>query len=217
MNIDNYQIKAQSSNSKKFSRAIRVWHWANAILISISLLIVLVNFTILKPENNISYVQSMLGKMQDVNQEKNTIALCRFFSDKLWVVHAYIGFGISALLIFRIVSAVFTKQRTGFLGRGGIQILATRTDRHTKGVRIVYSIFYTLISIMAITGLSVAYQGLIPFLAGNSNVIKILLDLHYYTMYGIVAFAVIHLLGVLLAEKTANRGIVSDMINGGKV
>jgi cytochrome b len=35
-------------------------------------------------------------------------------------------------------------------------------------------------------------------------------------MYLVLAFIAVHLLGVFLAERNESKGIVSDMINGGR-
>lgn len=44
----------------------------------------------------------------------------------------------------------------------------------------------------------------------------IIKSFHGFCMYLILIFIVVHIAGVLLAERKESKGIVSDMINGGK-
>ncbi|PWV55871.1 cytochrome b/b6 domain-containing protein [Chitinophaga sp. S165] len=200
--------------SQNYHPALRCWHWANAILIMGSLLIVLVNFTLLKPENNTAYVQAQLTSLSAKYTVHDATAFARFFSDKLWVVHAYIGFGIAALMVFRIILEFFLPAQQRLVYK--LKNYLTAAGVNNKLVKITYAIFYLLVAIMAVTGLSVAYQNELPFLKGNVAAVRAVLDIHYYTMYPITAFIAAHLAGVILAERKDSPGIVSGMINGGK-
>jgi Ni/Fe-hydrogenase 1 B-type cytochrome subunit len=65
---------------------------------------------------------------------------------------------------------------------------------------------------MALTGLCLAFEDDVPLLKS----IHAFRQIHAFTMYLILAFIVVHIAGVLLAERKDSGGIVSDMINGGK-
>jgi Ni/Fe-hydrogenase 1 B-type cytochrome subunit len=77
-------------------------------------------------------------------------------------------------------------------------------------VKALYITFYTLLGIMAITGLCMAFEDDIPALK-----IHALREIHSFCMYLIITFIIVHLAGVFLAERKESKGIVSDMINGG--
>jgi Ni,Fe-hydrogenase I cytochrome b subunit len=65
---------------------------------------------------------------------------------------------------------------------------------------------------MAVTGLFLAFENLLaPFKAIRHSVKEV----HGFCMYLIIAFILVHLAGVFLAERKDDKGIVSDMINGG--
>ncbi len=64
---------------------------------------------------------------------------------------------------------------------------------------------------MVVTGLSLAFED-VAFLKPMRHTVK---DVHGFCMYLILAFIVVHLAGVFLAERKRSKGIVSDMINGG--
>jgi len=65
---------------------------------------------------------------------------------------------------------------------------------------------------MAVTGLCLAFED--DFAALKK--IHAIKEIHGFCMYLIIAFIVVHLAGVFLAERKDSPGIVSDMINGGK-
>ena len=64
---------------------------------------------------------------------------------------------------------------------------------------------------MVVTGLCLAFEDDVSFLKS----IHAFRQIHSFTMYLILAFITVHIVGVLLAERKDSKGIVSDMINGG--
>lgn len=218
------KINDYSLNSQKiYPLSIRIWHWTNATLIICTLLIVLVNFTLLKPGNNSQAVQTKLRSEGISYSSQRATELAQYFSDRLWVVHAYIGFVLAALLIFRILLEIFLPYEYSLIGKirktfrvFKQQAKDTSNLTHNNRVKFSYCIFYLLFLTMALTGISVAYQNEIFFLKGNIYAINLILKIHYYTMYPFIAFILFHVSGVILAERKKNSGIVSNMINGGK-
>jgi len=83
--------------------------------------------------------------------------------------------------------------------------------RHEFWVKTLYAIFYLLLLITVITGFCLAFEDDVPALK-HMHFIR---EIHQINMYFILAFIVVHLLGVFLAERKNSKGIVSDMINGG--
>jgi Ni,Fe-hydrogenase I cytochrome b subunit len=65
---------------------------------------------------------------------------------------------------------------------------------------------------MVVTGFCLAYEDDVPAL----KAIHAIREVHEIGMYLIIAFIIVHLAGVFLAERKDSGGIVSDMINGGK-
>ena len=64
---------------------------------------------------------------------------------------------------------------------------------------------------MVVTGLCLAFEDDVPLLKS----IHAFRQIHSFTMYLILAFITVHIVGVLLAERKQSKGIISDMINGG--
>jgi len=69
-----------------------------------------------------------------------------------------------------------------------------------------------MLVIMVLTGLCLAFEDDVPMLKS----IHAFRQIHAFTMYLILAFITVHVVGVFLAERKDSGGIVSDMINGGK-
>lgn len=205
---------------KNYSSSLRLWHWANVIIISGSLLTVLLNSTILSGNTNARFIKSAL-------QEKNvnvTIAQAKSVShalnDKVWDIHKYFGFGLSAFLLFRIILEFFQKADEKFIPKlksAYTQYQITKKNResarHGLAVKSIYMVFYILLTIMVLTGLFLAFENQ---LAAFKSIRPKILAIHSFCMYLVLAFIAVHLAGVFLAERKDSKGIVSDMINGGK-
>ena len=200
---------------KKYSAGLRLWHWLSAAIIMGSLLTVLANSTITSGRSNVAIIQkSFAGKNETVSQEQAREA-AHEISDKVWELHTYFGYTLITLFIFRLVLEFFHRADQRLIGKlrvaykhlSGQQI---KQAKHDIVVKCLYIAFYALLGIMAITGLSMAFEDKVPALK-----IHALREIHSFCMYLIIAFIVVHLTGVFLAERKNSKGIVSDMINGG--
>lgn len=209
----------QPGNVKKYSPTLRLWHWANLVVISGSLLTVLLNGTILKSRNDAPVIKDALKKAGAVVTDAQVKAATHDLSDKVWDVHVYFGYGLAALLLFRIVLEFFQLADQKF-----IRILKTawrnfkavkkrrETTRHELAVKIIYAVFYVLLLVMVTTGLFLAFEDFFEPYKAIRHTVK---EVHNFGMYIVLAFITVHLLGVFLAERQDGKGIVSDMINGG--
>jgi Ni/Fe-hydrogenase 1 B-type cytochrome subunit len=205
---------------KKNSASLRFWHWASALVISGSLLTVLLNATLLKSNNDSPVIKSALQNAGAVVTDKQVNAAAHDLSDKVWDIHVYFGYGLAALLLFRIILEFFQLADQKFIRKlksAWYQYQQTKKHRelalHELTVKTIYLAFYLLLTIMVITGLFLAFEDFFaPYKAIRSSVKSV----HNFCMYLILAFIVVHLAGVFLAERKDSKGIVSDMINGGR-
>ncbi len=134
------------------------------------------------------------------------------FSDKLWMLHKYIGYGLAFLLLWRIVIEVrLSKEKTV---RAQLRAALGHRDgpeeKHYLYVQYGYAIFYILFISMATTGLILAFEDQ-KWLDPLHEPAK---TLHEAIQYGIYGFLILHLGGVMRADLTKYNGIVSRMING---
>lgn len=209
-----------SHQSKKYPAILRLWHWANTIVISGSLITVLINSTLIKRRNITPLIENELkdSGVTITNEQAGNVG--HALSDKVWEWHTYIGYVLAALFLFRLILEFFQLTEQKFIGKmkaayRQFQIIKKNREiaRHELTVKSIYVVFYLLLLIMVITGLFLAFEDLlVPFKAIRHDVKEV----HGFCMYLILAFIIIHLVGVFLAERKDSPGITSDMINGGR-
>jgi Ni,Fe-hydrogenase I cytochrome b subunit len=85
--------------------------------------------------------------------------------------------------------------------------------KHYLRVKYTYLLFYLLLFCMALTGLGLAFGRELDFSRGLYGTIE---EIHSFGQYVMYAFVIIHLSGVIIADITNNKGLVSGMINGNK-
>ncbi|HVW12491.1 MAG TPA: cytochrome b/b6 domain-containing protein [Mucilaginibacter sp.] len=206
--------------TKKYTSALRLWHWGNFIIISGSLLTVAINSYILKGQTALKIVNDQLTQsgLNVTNEQARSVV--GGLRDRVWDFHIYFGYCLASFLLFRIILEFFQPGDQKFFGH--LKVLFRRykvnknpadNTRHDLVVRSLYALFYVLLLIMACTGLSLAFYQDDPSLKSLMHTVK---DVHGFCMYPILIFICLHLAGVFLAERDRSKGIVSDMINGGK-
>ena len=204
---------------KRHSAGLRFWHWSNTLIITGSLLTVLLNSTLFDTRSNGEFILSELQHAGAAVSAKQAGSVAHGLEDKVWDVHIYFGYFLAGLLLFRILLEIFQRRDQKFF-KGLKQayhyyFFTTKEKhlaRHELAVKSLYLVFYLVISILTITGLSLVFKNELGIPRPISHWIK---EVHGFSMYLILGFIVLHLAGVLLAERKDSKGIVSDMINGG--
>lgn len=191
---------------KKHPAAIRFWHWMNMVIITGSLITVLINSTLFEDQ-----------KIKAMAEGKS---IFHTLEDKVWGIHIYFGYALASLFLFRVIQELFQHPDQKFWYKLKIVYRDyfvtkknSRLAKHELVVKILYIVFYMLLGIMVFTGLTLVFQ---DQLAISRNIAHSVQNSHGFCMYLIIAFIVVHVIGVILAEKKDGKGIVSDMINGGK-
>jgi Ni/Fe-hydrogenase 1 B-type cytochrome subunit len=205
---------------KKYSSSLRLWHWLNLIVISGSLITVLINSTITDERSTSAMVQSELQKSGVKVSDDQARSFAGALGDSVWDVHKYFGYCLAALLLFRLLLEFFQladQKLTRKIKSAYIQFNTIKKNRelatHELTVKSIYAVFYILLIIQVITGLFLAFEdAMAPFKSIRHSV----KSLHGFIMYLIIAFIIVHIAGLFLAERKDNKGIVSDMINGGR-
>ncbi len=204
---------------KKNSAGIRLWHWLNAIVISGSLLTVLLHSTLMNTRQNAAVIKDQLKEAGATVTDDQARHAAHELSDSVWAAHTWIGYGLVALVVFRLLLEFFQVADQKFLRslkRLYQQYKDTKENReqarHDFWVKTLYAMFYLMIITQAITGLCLAFEDDVPAL----KAIHAFREIHSFNMYLILGFICLHLGGVYWAERKNKPGIVSDMINGGQ-
>jgi Ni/Fe-hydrogenase 1 B-type cytochrome subunit len=204
---------------KRYSSRLRFWHWANLIIITGSLLTVLINSTITDQRGVQTLVKSELQKAGATVTDKQASSVAHTLSDNVWAVHTYFGYALAALLVFRLAlealqladQKFIRKLKTAYQQFNTIKV-NRQMAKHELTVKVIYGIFYIILIVIALTGLTLAFESSLPF---PRQIIGIFKEIHGFCMYLVLAFIAVHLAGVFLAERKDQKGITSDMINGG--
>ncbi|WP_316785226.1 cytochrome b/b6 domain-containing protein [Pedobacter frigiditerrae] len=214
-------MKALKNVTKKNSGNIRLWHWLNAIIISGSLLTVLVNSTIFDKKDNTDFITNELKNAGAVVSSAQAREVAHSFEDKIWDLHVYLGYFLIALFLYRLCLEMFQRTDQKFYNKlkSTFQLyfsVKRKTPANKKDlfIKLLYMMFYALIFVMAITGMSIKFDEEFGISKSVSHSIK---EIHGFVMYLIIAFIVTHIIGVFIAERKDQKGIVSDMINGGEI
>ncbi|MES2112413.1 MAG: cytochrome b/b6 domain-containing protein, partial [Bacteroidota bacterium] len=94
--------------TKKYSASLRLWHWLNAIVITASLLTVLLNSTLLKGRKNAAFIKDKLHEAGATVSDEQARSVAHELTDKVWALHTYFGYGLAALVLFRILLEFFS-------------------------------------------------------------------------------------------------------------
>ena len=211
------KLKKILSFNEAHSVAIRIWHWITAVTLSASILTVILGSTMFRTRNNIDMVQEQLqgkGVTVTVDQAKS---VAHEYSDKLWMTHKWIGYGLCILWVCRMTIEMAASRQNRLVKnmRDALNFKTnTSSEReerfHYLSVKSSYLIFYTIFFLMAMTGLGLAFEDA-PILKDIHGPIK---EIHEFLQYAIYVYVLFHLVGVIRADLGKHRGIVSRMISG---
>ena len=191
----------------RHSLGLRIWHWLTVLAISGSLLTLLLNKTVLKPRENVPLIQEKMLESSLALSKDQAKTIAHYYSDKIWDIHVYFGYALSALFLLRILLEFFQKADQKL-----IRSLKNAKQSLYKGY--AYLGFYLVLLVMSGTGLAMVFLDEKPEFKSLRHNLK---EIHSFGLYLVLLYIAAHLVGVILAEASARgKGIVSDMINGGE-
>ena len=119
----------------------------------------------------------------------------------MWNWHIYIGYVLVGLFSIRFMLPKFGHMK--FQNPLGKNLTA-----QTKFQKWTYLIFYGCVVVSLITGLIIQF--------GPKQLKEPMENIHVLGIYNLTAFIVIHVAGVLIAEFSDQKGIVSRIVSGSK-
>ncbi len=185
----------------KYSKVYRVIHWAIAISFLLLLITIFLRLTWMNKYNMAAIIQDYLvGTGQSLSEEQ-FIALAKKIRQPMWNWHVYIGYVLVGLFSIRFILPKFGHMK--FQNPFGKNLSAK-----VKFQKWTYIIFYGCVIVSLTTGLIIEF--------GPEELKKSMEDIHVLGIYYLVAFIVIHVAGVLIAEFSDHKGIVSRIVSGSK-
>jgi cytochrome b561 len=146
-------------------------------------------------------IQSFLTKEGISLSDDQTIVLAKNIRRPMWNWHIYIGYVLTGLFSIRFLLPFFGEMKFQ-------NPLAKDQSNVLKIKKWTYIVFYVCITITLTTGLVIEFA--------PKEFSKPFENIHVLSLYYLIPFVVIHLVGVLKAEFTDEKGIISKIIRGTK-
>ena len=202
------------------SRAIRFWHWSSYLVVCLLLFTVLVSKTFLNGFHAKAIIQNSLKGSGVTITDDQAFRAAWALRASIWKWHTKFGYVLSALFFFRLLIEFLQSTEEKFhrrIGRAIMQIrnnAASSSARHYLVVKCIYFIFYVLMAILVGTGLWMAFN--IELKVNDFDRFHAVKEIHENCFTLLLLFILLHLAGLIRAERKKYKGVVSDMINGRK-
>ena len=191
---------------KKWRLDFRIWHWVHAAVVLGLLGTVFLRKTFLSWRTNSELLTQKLSEINlEVTAEQAKV-LAKAIRAPMWEWHIILGYALAALLVWRII-LFFTQS-----GKQNYQNLGEET-LHKKMIKLGYIGIYGILLFMSVSGLVIHFHEALGFTKDAAHDIK---EIHELVFNAVLIFVPLHIIGVFVAENQDEKGIVSDMINGGK-
>jgi len=191
---------------KKWSLSFRIWHWLHALVVIGLLGTVFLRKTFLSWRSNSEILATKLSTMDIEVSSEQTKALAKAVRAPMWEWHIFLGYALATLLLVRIILFFTRSGRQNFTDIG-------RYSLHKKMVKIGYIGIYVILAFMAFSGLLLTFSETIGLMKETVHTIK---EMHEFVFNAVWIFVILHIAGVVVADNTNEKGITSDMINGGQ-
>lgn len=119
----------------------------------------------------------------------------------MWNWHIYIGYVLVGLFSIRFILPIFGHMKFQ-------NPFDKNLSAKMKFQKWIYIIFYICVIVSLLTGLITEL--------GPKELKKTMEEIHVLSIYYLLAFIGIHLAGVLIAEFSDQKGIISRIISGSK-
>lgn len=188
----------------KYTLKFRVWHWLNAFIVLGLLGTIFLRETFLNAKINSEIILSKLSEFSIIITDKQAISLAKTIRAEMWQWHIYLGYALALLVLYRIYL---------YFRDDSHHEKFSELTLHKKMVKAFYYFFYISLLYMSISGLVIYFHDELNISKGLAHNLK---ELHEVIYYVILIFVPIHIFGVIIADNTSDKGIVSTMINGKK-
>ncbi len=172
-----------------------------AVTFVLLLITIFLRLTWMNKFNVAAIIQNYLSETGQFLTQEQLIVLAKQIRQPMWDWHIYLGYVLTGLFSLRFILPFFGKMKfQNPLGKN--QSVKEKFQKWT------YIIFYICVIVSLATGLIIEW--------GPKEFKKPMEEIHVLGIYYLVGFIVLHWAGVLIAEFTDQKGIVSRIVSGSK-
>ena len=187
--------------NKNYSSIFRIVHWAIAICMFLILITIFLRLTWMNKDHVAGIVQNYLTSVNLSLSQDQAIVLAKEIRKPMWNWHIYLGYVLTGLFCLRLTLHFLSRMRFS----NPLEKLLSSKEKFQYWV---YMVFYVCAAISLITGLIIEL--------GPKSFKSTTEGIHVLSIYYLLAFIIIHLGGVILAEFTDQQGIVSRILSGSR-
>jgi cytochrome b561 len=187
--------------NKKYSKVYRTIHWAVAVSFLVLLVTIFLRLTWMNKNNVADIIQNYLTSTDLSLTQDQLIVLAKKIRQPMWNWHIYTGYTLAGLFVIRFSLPLFGEMKFQ-------NPLKKNLSFKEKFQKWTYIIFYVCVVVSLFTGLIIEL--------GPPDLKKPMEKIHILSIYYLIPFIVIHLTGILIAEFTDQKGIISRIISGQK-
>lgn len=153
-------------------------------------------------KNNVAdIIQEFMKSTDQSLTQDQAVDLAKQIRRPMWIWHIYIGYVLVGLFCVRFILPFFGSMRLQNPFEKGL----TLKEKFKKWT---YIVFYICVTASLVTGLFIEF--------GPDSLQEIMEEIHVLSIYYLIPFMLIHLTGVLVAECTDEKGIISRIVSGAK-
>ena len=192
---------------KKYDSIFRSWHWINALVMFGIFITVLLRETFLNKHNIADILIQKLSSIHLTITEEQAIIIAKSIREPMWQWHIYLGLAIFILWIVRMFLFGTVSGKINYMH-------LKENSLHKLAVKLGYIGIYIVIFVVSTTGIAINYHDAFGITKEFSHTLK---ELHEVCAYIITIFVPLHIIGVVIAENRDEKGIISNMIHGGRL
>lgn len=186
---------------RTYSPIFRIMHWAIALCMLFMLLTIFLRLNWMNKNHMAGILLEQLNGLSIDLAEEDAVKIAKQIRKPMWNWHIWIGYVLVGLYILRMILAAAKKMiflnpfQHGLSGKEKFQAW-------------LYVSFYVFIGITLATGFLIVN--------GPDSIHDLMEEIHVLSLYYILTFVFLHIGGVLVADFTDDKGIISRVIGGGK-
>jgi cytochrome b561 len=187
--------------NKDYSLIYRLLHWAIAISMILLLCTIFLRMYWMNKNHVSDIIQQFLATKNMSLPEDDTILLAKQIRQPMWIWHIYLGYVLVGLFALRFALPFFGEMKFSSPLKAGLSL-------KEKFQSWVYIVFYICVFTSLFTGMMLKF--------GPESQEELMEKIHVLSLYYLLAYIVLHIGGLIMAEFTSDHGIVSRIIGGKK-